>query len=515
MKTNQKLFNARAVKIDINDGNDFKVLLNAEQAWNSGITTLDKIKLIHKWNEIFVDVDLTDDLVDFGRVWITNDTHKQFDINEWDMITIQSVSKTSKSITAIKKKLLWKKLRKDEVFELIKDMSDWKLSDTLLAYYAACSFCYPSDEEEMYYTAKYSADLWDKLTFENNTSVKYSVWWLPGNETTMIIVPILASLWLYSPKTFSKSITTPAATWECVETLMNINLTVDQMKDIVKEIHWCLAWWKVLKFAPANDKIIKVSYPLSMEAYSKMVVSIIAKIYAWWTKNCLIEIPVWPNAKVTTKKVANRIKSHFQYIAKRLWLKFNAVITDGRSPVGRWIWAVLQTREVLRILQSKKHNSKDLEEKAISLSAKLIELNWLAKWEAAKKMAYKQLKNWEARNKMKEIIAIQNKITNQSPNLKDAKHLWPIDSEDLPLAKYSQDIKAQDSWIIEKIDILSLKYYARELGCPVDRKAGFYFHKTVWDKFKKWDIIYTIYSSDQAKIELVKQHLIQKGIINN
>jgi thymidine phosphorylase len=96
----------------------------------------------------------------------------------------------------------------------------------------------------------------------------------------MIIVPILASLGIQSPKTFSKAITSPAATGECVETLMNINFTTKQMKKLVKDNNACLARGKNLRFAPANDKIIKVSHPIAMEAYAKMVVSIMAKIYA-------------------------------------------------------------------------------------------------------------------------------------------------------------------------------------------------------------------------------------------
>jgi thymidine phosphorylase len=38
----------------------------------------------------------------------------------------------------------------------------------------------------------------------------------------MIVVPILASLGITMPKTFSKAITSPAATGECVNVLMDI-----------------------------------------------------------------------------------------------------------------------------------------------------------------------------------------------------------------------------------------------------------------------------------------------------
>jgi thymidine phosphorylase len=39
----------------------------------------------------------------------------------------------------------------------------------------------------------------------------------------MIAIPILASLGVKMPKNFSKAITSPAATGECVNVLMDIN----------------------------------------------------------------------------------------------------------------------------------------------------------------------------------------------------------------------------------------------------------------------------------------------------
>ncbi|OQB42350.1 MAG: thymidine phosphorylase [candidate division CPR1 bacterium ADurb.Bin160] len=61
---------------------------------------------------------------------------------------------------------------------------------------------------------------------------------------------------------------------------MDTEFSVSEMKKLVTKNLSCLANGEFLKFAPANDKIIKVSYPLYMEAYSKVAISIMAKIYA-------------------------------------------------------------------------------------------------------------------------------------------------------------------------------------------------------------------------------------------
>ena len=41
----------------------------------------------------------------------------------------------------------------------MRDMSDDKISDILATYYAACSYCRPADDRELYLTAKYSAQM--------------------------------------------------------------------------------------------------------------------------------------------------------------------------------------------------------------------------------------------------------------------------------------------------------------------------------------------------------------------
>jgi putative thymidine phosphorylase len=48
--------------------------------------------------------------------------------------------------------------------------------------------------------------------FPGIVASKYCIGGVSGNETTMILVPLLASLGIVMPKTFSKSITSPAAT---------------------------------------------------------------------------------------------------------------------------------------------------------------------------------------------------------------------------------------------------------------------------------------------------------------
>ncbi|MEI8092084.1 MAG: hypothetical protein WCG98_08030 [bacterium] len=72
-------------------------------------------------------------------------------------------------------------------------------------------------------------------------------------------------------------------------------------------------------------------------------------------------------------------------------MKVHVEITDALQPIGAGIGAVLQVREVLRVLQQHPDRPTDLEEKALHLCVKIIEMVGLAQGKEAKKLAYGQL----------------------------------------------------------------------------------------------------------------------------
>ena len=62
---------------------------------------------------------------------------------------------------------------------------------------------------------------------------KHCVGGLPGNRTTMLVVPIVAAVGLTIPKTSSRAITSPAGTADTMETVAPVNLELPAMRPIV------------------------------------------------------------------------------------------------------------------------------------------------------------------------------------------------------------------------------------------------------------------------------------------
>jgi len=495
MPTKHKdMFTAKTKIIDIHEGENLSVLIHEEDASEHGITSMDKVSLIYEDKEYVFDANLTSKLVKAGEIGIIQDIVEKYGFIGGELVTVSYTKNSSESLQALKKWLLGKKLTQKDIAAIMKDVSNNRFSDIMTTYFSAMGFFYESSDTELFWMAKAMAEAGEMLSFDGLVADKHCMGGVPGNETTMIMIPLLASLGIKMPKSFSKAITTPAATGECVSVLMDIKFDKKEIEKLVKKNNCCLIRWGGLDLAPADEKLIEVAYPLSMQSYPRTIISIMAKKYAMGINHLLLDLPVGPTAKIPDMKTANRLKQKYTYVGKKLGMKVHVELTDALQPIGAGIGAVLQVREVLRVLQQHPNRPMDLEEKSLHLCVKLIELVGMAKGKAAEKLAYGQLVSGQARKMMQKIIKWQG----GDPEVK---------SEKLQLAKIQHDIHAEKNGKVKHIDMKILNTVARTLWAPLDLKAGLYLHKKLGESVKKGDPIYTLYASDETKIRLAKEVL--------
>ena len=163
-------------------------------------------------------------------------------------------------------------------------------------------------------------------------------------------------------------------------------------------------------------------------------------------------------------------------------------ITQANEVIGNGVWAVLQVREVLRILQQHPDRAKDLEEKIIFLGGKIIENIGLVTGKGAMNLARNQLVTWAAWRKMQEIIAAQG----GNPD---------VDSESLELGKFTHDIVADKPGKMKAMDLHDVNAICRKLGCPVIDQAGMYLYKKLGSTVKKGEVIATLYANDETSLK--------------
>ena len=494
-----KYLTLRVLPLPVKEWESFTVALNEQQALWFWITAWGKVTLIKSNGETFVTNVIVSPQVPAWQLWVYQNVIERFPLEKWEVIAAEIAESSSIANDAIRKKMKGETITYDEMFAIIKDISEWKLSEVMMTYYVASSFFYPTTDDEMYQTAKAMAECGVMFKYPKWEIVadKHCIGWVPGNETTMIMIPILASLGIKMPKNFSKAITSPAATGECVNVLMDINFDKEWIERLIEENNSCLVWGGWLDLAPADDKLIKVQYPLAMQSRAKVVSSIMAKKYAMWVTHSVIDIPVGPTAKVTTMEEALDWKQKFEYVGKKLWMKMTVQITPANEVIGNGVGAVLQVREVLRVLQQHAKRPLDLEAKAVFLASKIIQIVWLAKGRDAEKLARRQLENGEAWKMMQRIIKAQN----GNPN---------VNSEDLKLWIFTKEILAEEDGTIKKVDLHNINHIARRLGCPAINEAWIYLSKRLGDKVKKWDVLFTMYATAENKIDLALQQNAEK-----
>jgi AMP phosphorylase len=195
-KSSDNFFTAKAILLPIKDGNKFNVILNYAQALGFGITAEDNVSITnHQGGTIVANVILSAE-VKPGTIGIYGDILERFTVTEGDVLSIEIAQSSSIANDAIRKKMKGEPITYDEMYAIIKDISEGKLSEIMMTYYVASSFFYPTTDEEMYQTAKAMAETGIMFHYPKGEIVadKHSIGGVPGNETTMILIPLIASL---------------------------------------------------------------------------------------------------------------------------------------------------------------------------------------------------------------------------------------------------------------------------------------------------------------------------------
>ena len=278
------------------------------------------------------------------------------------------------AIEAIKKKLVGKRLTYSEIFTLMDEIANKRLGEVLTTYFAAATFTEGFNKQELYYLTKAMAETGETLKFSGVVADKHSTGGVAGTRTTMIIVPIVAAAGIKIPKNSSRAITSPSGTADTMEVIAPVTFTPGQIKAIVEKVGGCIVWGGHLGLAPADDILIQVEAPLAFESFDKIIVSVMAKKVASGATHVVIDIPVGNYMKIQHFKDAEIIQQKFLELAKKFNMKIAVDINHTRQPAGRGVGPVLEVRDVFAILERKTERPLALEQKALRLAAKLLDL---------------------------------------------------------------------------------------------------------------------------------------------
>lgn len=462
------------------------VMLNEKTAKELGFHLSERLMiktLSNKKKQFSAVLDTVGSGIKKDEILVSSEVIKKLRLKENQLVDV-SLSETPRSIEFIKTKINGKPFSKEEILEVIKDVVDNSLSQPEVALFISAMY-----QKGMNF--KETTDLIEALLFYGKKlklgnkiiADKHCIGGIPGNRTTPLVVSICSSLGLTMPKTSSRAITSAAGTADVIEAIAKVDFDMDHLKKIIKKTNACLVWGGGLNMVPADSKIIKIEKILNIDPEAQLLASIMSKKLAVGSKYILIDIPYGKGAKVNLSK-ALHLKRKFIKIGKHFGVEVKVELTKGNQPIGKGIGPVLELIDILKILNPKEEGPKDLEEKSLNLSAKLLEMTGKAKRGKGYSLAREALYSGKAQKKFLEIIKAQKGSI-----------------KDLSLGKFKKDILSPKKGKLKNLDNKKINSLARIAGCPKDKKAGIYLYKNLKERVNKGEPILTIYAESRSRLE--------------
>jgi thymidine phosphorylase len=426
-----------------------------------------------------------DSLVGSQELGLAEPAFRRFACPAGSLISV-TPAQPPESLDAVRSKILGHALDTKDMTAIINDIARFRYSDMEIAAFLVGSASFMTSNELLALTQA-MAEAGTKLRWEQPiVADKHCIGGIPGNRTSMVVVPIVAAHGLTIPKTSSRAITSPAGTADTMEVLARVDIGIEEMKEIVNACHGCLVWGGRVNLSPADDILISVERPLGIDTREQMVASIMSKKLAAGSTHLLIDIPAGPAAKVTTAIEAMRLRKLFEFVGDRFGIAVEVVTTDGREPIGRGIGPVLEAQDVMAVLANDPNAPRDLREKSLRLAAHLLEYDPEVRGGTGYARARALLDSGAALKQMQRIIEAQGPST----CLTD-------------LGTLTVDIAADKSGVIESIDCLRLNRLARMAGAPIDKGAGIMVLKKIGDQIEQGEPLYRIYACEHSEFELV------------
>jgi AMP phosphorylase len=470
----------RARLLNIQAGGRRIAILDDETASSLGVHSSDRVKITYKKEHLTAIVNIASN---FPRncVGLYEEISRKLGIKAEEAVEVK-LAEIPEALSYIRAKIGGRRLRENEIKMIIKDVVERHLSDVELASFVTALHINGLSMDEIEGLSKAMVETGSTLILDRSPILdKHSIGGIPGDKASVLIVPIIAAAGLVIPKTSSRAITSPAGTADRVETLCPVNLTIEEIREVVNETNGCMVWGGALELAPADDLFIQVEYPLAIDPL--LLPSIMSKKKAIGATHVVIDMPTGRGAKIETIGEAHALAHDFIDLGKRLGIEVECATTFGEQPLGYAIGPALEAREALSTIMG--NGPADLREKATNIAGMLLEMVGI---QNGKQKAEDLLKSGKAERKLREIIEAQG----GNPK---------IEPRDIKVGDKKAIIRADEGGKVLWINNKSVAQLAREAGAPKDKGSGVILKTKIGRHVKRGGVLFEIYAERTTKLE--------------
>lgn len=455
-----------------------------------GFQALSKVEVTANGRRILAVLNVVDDnaIVSPGELGLSEEAFAHLDVGHHASVFVDH-PEPPRSMDAVRRKIGGERISLAEFRAIARDITNGRYSKMEIAAFLVAAAEPGLDRDEVLYLTRAMVESGERLDWDEPlVADKHCIGGIPGNRTSMLVVPIVAAHGMLIPKTSSRAITSPAGTADSMEVLARVDLSMDRLHEIVRKERGTLAWGGTARLAPMDDVLISVERPLGIDSRGQMVASILSKKIAAGSTHLLIDIPVGPTAKVRQMSEAQALRKLFEYVGSSLGLHVEVVVTDGRQPVGRGIGPVLEARDVMQVLQNDPGAPVDLRQKALRLAGRIIEFDPDVRGGDGFNIARDILDSGRAAARMRAIIRAQGE--------------QPQSFEPGALV---EEIRSPHTGVVTHIDNYQMARIARLAGAPMDKGAGVDLLKRVGDDVEAGEPLFRIHARFPADFQFASK----------
>lgn len=389
-------------------------------------------------------------------------------------------------------------------------LPDYQVSALLMAIYFR-----GLNHDEIYALTKFMRDSGDVIDLSEIPGIKvdkHSTGGV-GDKTTLIAGPLAAACGVPVAKMSGRGLGFTGGTVDKMESIKGFNTAMESDKFLkqVKDIGISVIG-QTAHVAPADKKIYALrDVTGTVEALGLIVSSIMSKKLAAGSDAILLDVKCGDGAFMKTEEDATELAGIMCDIGIADGKPTVAVITEMGQPLGNAVGNSLEIIEVIETLKGR--GPEDITKLSVTLAGIMIYLGRKAdSKEEGIKMAEEALKSGRGLEKLRELIRAQGG---------DAS---VIDDYDIfGNAEFKADIVADESLegYVSKISAMKVGEVSQHLGAgrarkedSIDMNAGIIVHKKVGDEVKAGDVIATLYSENEKKLEEGLSEIVSAFVIS-
>ncbi|MFV0288292.1 MAG: thymidine phosphorylase [Mycoplasmatales bacterium] len=417
-------------------------------------------------------------------------------------------------IEIINKKKEKKELSKLEIEYFITEYTKDKIPDYQISALLMTIYLNGMSKEEMVNLTISMMNSGQVLTYESLNKVivdKHSTGGV-GDKTSLVLIPLLASLDFAVSKMSGRGLGHTGGTIDKLESFIDFNVekTKEEIYQQIQNIG-CVIVGQSAEIVPADKKLYALrDVTGTVNSIPLIASSIMSKKLALGAEIILLDVKYGNGAFMKTFAEAEVLAKAMIDIGNGIGKKTIACITSMEQPLGKNIGNVLEVQEAIATLQGQ--GNEELAQLCIELASEFLIIR-------------DNLTKKEAKEKVKNII----KLGTAYPKFEQLLLNQGVKKENLNKlvkAKYSYEYKIKEEGYIKEIIADKIGTAAMLLGAGrktkedlIDLSVGFEFLKKVGDYVTKEETIILIHYNDEIKLKqsielLNKAYIITKNEVN-